>query len=179
MYMNSNSAPGYSNVGTGNWTQEMLRLENAGQNVVPFTAGTPVPRTDAVMPLSTRADGMANLETGTGTTDNTLHMRNNLPSDVIEAPTSREEVYKGSLKAILSQNKGTYIVATFLVGTQNMVSWEGILYDVGNDYVTIYQEPRDRYIVSDIYSLKFMEFYDTQKRDACNEILQQAGWSRP
>ena len=177
MYMNSNSAPGYSNVGTGNWTQEMRRLENAGQNVVPFTAGTPVPRTDATMPMRTGTElGMANMETGAATTDNALQMRNNLPSDVVEAPVSRDEVSKGSLKAMLARNEGNYIVATFLVGTQNMVSWEGILYDVGNDYVTIYQEPRDRYIVSDIYSLKFMEFYDTQRRDACNELLQQSGW---
>ena len=79
---------------------------------------------------------------------------------------------------MLSRFKGNYVVATFLVGTQNMVSWEGVLFDVGNDYVTIYQQPRDRYIVSDIYSLKFIEFYDTARRDACDAILGQAGWNR-
>ena len=77
---------------------------------------------------------------------------------------------------MLSKNVGNYIVASFLVGTQNMVSWEGILYDVGNDYLTIYQETRDRYIVSDYYSLKFIEFYDTQRRELCNTILQENGW---
>ena len=70
---------------------------------------------------------------------------------------------------------GNYVVATFLVGTQNTTSWEGILYDVGNDYMTIYQEGRDRYIVSDIYSLKFIEFYDTRCRDICDEVLR-SGW---
>ena len=50
-----------------------------------------------------------------------------------------------------------------------------ILYDVGNDYMTIYQEGRDRYIVSDIYSLKFIEFYDTRCRDICDEVLR-SGW---
>ncbi len=105
-------------------------------------------------------------------------MPNGLPSEVIENPVSREEVYKGSLKAMLNRYKGNYVVATFLVGTQSMVSWEGILFDVGNDYVTIYQQPRDRYIVSDIYSLKFIEFYDTARRDACDAILGQAGWTR-
>lgn len=105
-----------------------------------------------------------------------LDMRNHLPAEVIESPTTLEEARLGSLKAMLSKNVGNYIVASFLVGTQNMVSWEGILYDVGNDYLTIYQETRDRYIVSDYYSLKFIEFYDTQRRELCNTILQENGW---
>ena len=67
-------------------------------------------------------------------------------------------------------------MATFLVGTQSTVSWEGILYDVGNDYVTLYQQGRDRYVVCDIYSLKYIEFYDTRSREMCQEILRQNGW---
>ena len=39
---------------------------------------------------------------------------------------------------MLARNEGSYVVATFLVGTQGTVSWEGILYDVGNDFITIY-----------------------------------------
>lgn len=104
-----------------------------------------------------------------------LQMQSGLPADVVEAPTTREEAYLGSLKAMLSRNVGNYIVATFLVGTQNLVSWEGVLYDVGNDYLTIYQESRDRYIVSDYYSLKFMEFYDTERRKLCDSMLQSGG----
>ena len=105
-----------------------------------------------------------------------LDMTNNLPSEVVEAPTSREEALLGSLKAALIRNKGNFIVATFLIGTQNTVSWEGILYEVGNDYVTIYQEGRDRYIVCDMYSLKYMEFYDTRRRELCDAILRERGW---
>lgn len=110
-----------------------------------------------------------------------LHMQNNLPTDVVTSPVSTQEAYMGSLKAMLSKNVGNYIVATFLVGTQGTFSWEGILYDVGNDYLTIYQQSRDRYIVSDIYSLKFIEFYDTERREMCNELLRQNNgntWSR-
>ena len=103
-------------------------------------------------------------------------MSNLLPSEVIESPTSMNEAYLGSLKAMLLRNKGNYIVANFLVGTQNTVSWEGILYEVGNDYVTIYQPGRDRYIVSDIYSLRYMEFYDIQRRELCNQLLRERGW---
>lgn len=105
-----------------------------------------------------------------------LDMHNRLPAEVVESPTTVSEAYKGSLNAMLSQNIGTYIVATFLVGTQSMVSWEGILYEVGNNYLTIYQEGRDRYIVADIYSLKFMEFYDVERRKLCEAILQDGNW---
>ena len=56
------------------------------------------------------------------------------------------------------------------------MSWEGILYEVGNDYVTIYQPGRDRYIVSDMYSLRYMEFYDIQRRELCNQLLRERGW---
>ena len=95
---------------------------------------------------------------------------------VIQAPTSVGEAYLGSWKALLSRYEGSYVVATFLVGTQNTVSWEGLLFDVGNDYLTIYQEARDRYIVSDYYSLKFIEFYDIQRRRRCAELLREDGW---
>lgn len=105
-----------------------------------------------------------------------LQMRNNLPAEVVESPTSTQEAYLGSLKAMLQRNKGNYIVATFLVGTQNTVSWEGILYDVGNDYVTIYQEGRDRYIVCDMYSLRYMEFYDVRRRQLCDRLIAGQNW---
>ena len=101
-----------------------------------------------------------------------MDLRHGLPADVIESPTTLEEARLGSLKAMLARYVGSYIVATFLVGTQNMVSWEGILYDVGNDYLTIYQENRDRYVVSDYYSLKFIEFYDTRRRTFCNAVME-------
>ena len=103
------------------------------------------------------------------------NMSNNLPAEVVESPTSLNEAFLGSLKATLLRNKGNFIVATFLIGTQNTMSWEGILYEVGNDYITIYQPGRDRYVVCDMYSLKYMEFYDTRRRELCNQLLAQRG----
>jgi hypothetical protein len=99
-----------------------------------------------------------------------------LPSEVIESPTTTDEAYRGSMKSMLGRNIGNYIVATFLIGTQGTISWEGVLYEVGNDYIIIYQQSRDRYIVGDIYSLKYVEFYDTRRREMCETILQQNGW---
>lgn len=102
--------------------------------------------------------------------------RTGLPAEVIESPTTAAEAYKGSLKAMLNRYIGAYVVATFLVGTQGTVSWEGVLFDVGNDFVTIYQEARDRYIVTDIYSLRYIEFYDTRRREMCEVLLRNQGW---
>ena len=104
-----------------------------------------------------------------------LSMRSDLPAEVVESPTTAGEAYMGSLKAMLNRNKGNYIVATFLVGTQNLSSWEGVLYDVGNDYVTIYQPGRDRYVVIDMYSLKYIEFYDTRRQQLCDQMLRERG----
>ena len=100
-------------------------------------------------------------------------IENNMPDDEIEAPTTMDEVYRGSMKALLLRNVGNYVVATFLIGTQTTVSWEGILYDVGNDYLAIYQSGRDQYIVSDLYSLKYVEFYDTRRRALCDSLLTE------
>ncbi len=94
---------------------------------------------------------------------NNLQMGTGMPDETITAPTTVSEAYLTSLKSLLNKNIGNYVVAAFLIGTQNMVSWEGVLYDVGSDFITIYQQPRERYIVCDIYSLKFIEFYDTQR----------------
>ncbi len=103
-------------------------------------------------------------------------IREELPEEVIQSPVSVEEAHKGSLKAMLARNEGNYVVATFLVGTQGTVSWEGILYDVGNDFITIYQPGRERYIVIDIYALKYIEFFDTRRREQCEAMLDENGW---
>ena len=104
-----------------------------------------------------------------------LDMRNTVSDEVIESPISVSEAHLGSLKAMLQRNRGNYIVATFLIGTQSTVSFEGILYEVGNDFVTIYQEGRNRYIVVDMYSLKYIEFYDTRRQQLCDQMLRERG----
>ena len=80
----------------------------------------------------------------------------------MENPLSNAEVYQGSLKSLLSRNLGYYIVAIFQVGTQSTVSVPGILFTVGNDYIILYQPNEDRYVMGDLYALKFVEFHETQ-----------------
>lgn len=162
---------------------QMGQMNNGGMQMDQMASGVNQQMNDMWM---NQGDMNAGMQMPTGTLQmsrsgqppqrNDLNMRNNLPDEVIESPTTVNEAYLGSLKATLLRNKGNYIVATFLVGTQNTVSWEGILYEVGNDYVTIYQPGRDRYIVNDMYSLRYMEFYDTRKREMCDRLLQNQGW---
>ena len=153
-----------SDTGRGGMEQDMLSAENwlpdADSLIVPERDGNPVPTGPRTVPADEIGEVWPNIE-------------NNLSNDVIESPTTMEEVYRGSMKSLLLRNVGNYVVATFLIGTQTTVSWEGILYDVGNDYLAIYQSGRDQYIVSDLYSLKYVEFYDTRRRELCDSLLTE------
>lgn len=103
----------------------------------------------------------------------TLDLQTHQPLEVIEAPTSMNEAFLGSLKSMLLRNRGSFVTATFLIGTQGTAVWEGILYEVGNDHIVVYQPGRQRYIACDLYSLKYIEFYDTRRQEMCDNILQQ------
>lgn len=105
----------------------------------------------------------------------TLDLETHQPIEVIEAPTSMNEAFLGSMKSMLMRNRGSFVTATFLIGTQGTTTWEGILHDVGNDHIIIFQPGRQRYIACDLYALKYIEFYDTRERDACRQLLRQSG----
>jgi len=108
-------------------------------------------------------------EFGTGAAPD---MMSHQPSEVIEAPATMNEAYLGSLKAMLLRNRGNLVTATFLIGTQGTMAWEGILYEVGNDYIVISQPGRGRYIACDIYALKYIEVYDVRQREMFLDFLR-------
>lgn len=95
-----------------------------------------------------------------------LHLRpeEELSESQIENPQSNRELYLDSLSAILRENVGYYVICEFLIGTINIVRREGILYSSGYNFLTLYQEEQDRYVVCDIFSLKFITFYDSTTR---------------
>lgn len=78
--------------------------------------------------------------------------------EMLENPMSVSEAYQTSWKSLLAQNLGRYVLVSFLMGTQQTVVAEGVLYEVGNDYIVLYQPVRDSYITADLYSVKFVEF---------------------
>ena len=64
----------------------------------------------------------------------------------------------GSLRELLSRNVGQYAAASFLVGSCRLVRLEGVLEEVGTDYLVLRQW--DFSTGCDLYALKFIEFHD-------------------
>ena len=89
-----------------------------------------------------------------------MDLSTGLSADALENPATVEETRLGSLRSMLMKIVGHYVVASFLIGTEEAVSWEGFLYSVGNDYIVIFQPDIGRYVTGDLYSLKFVEFYN-------------------
>lgn len=89
-------------------------------------------------------------ENGGSQTDNFYHP----PQESFDS-----EEMRGSMQAILSQNIGAYVVVEFLIGTQETVRKQGMLYFVGRSFVTLYDEAANNFIICDIFSVKFVYFY--------------------
>ena len=66
--------------------------------------------------------------------------------------------FAGSWQQVLSNNIGEYCVIDFLIGTSGLVQKEGILYDVGMSFVTLFDPRAEDYVVCDFYSIKFVTF---------------------
>lgn len=56
---------------------------------------------------------------------------------------------------------GYYVSCDFLIGTQIIETKDGILAKVGTNFLTLYQPDLERYIVCDLYALKFISIYNT------------------
>lgn len=72
--------------------------------------------------------------------------------------------FNGSLQQILTDNIGQYVVVEFLIGTQNMTTREGILYFVGVSYIVLYDEQNNQYTICDLFSIKFVTFFEPGRR---------------
>ncbi len=61
----------------------------------------------------------------------------------------------------LQTSIGYYVSCEFLIGTQMIETRDGILAKVGTNFLTLYQPNLDRYIVCDLYALKFITIYNS------------------
>ena len=96
--------------------------------------------------------------------NNQVNLRpENISSDITD-PQTAEEIYRDSLNAVLRTNIGQYVVCEFLIGTNNTVLKDGIIYSVGVNFLTLYQEEENRYVVCDIYAVKFITFFNSRTR---------------
>lgn len=80
-----------------------------------------------------------------------------LPS-AIPGVSSAEQLLHSSWKSLMARNVGRSVLVSFLVGTQKTVVARGILYEVGSDYIALYQPERQSYVSADLYAIRFMEF---------------------
>jgi len=102
-------------------------------------------------------------------------MKNPVDMASTHSPADNSEAYQASLRSLLSRNIGYYIVCTFLVGSQQHVTWEGILHTVGSDYLVLYQPDFERYVSCDLYALKFAQFHNTRTTPYCNGAQSMQG----
>lgn len=114
---------------------------------------------------STQANGGATpdqITDGYGTehdrTDEQEEGMSSFPQDSFTEPMSADEAARNSWRALLARNVGRNVLVRFLMGTQNLITVEGELYEVGTDYIVIYQPLWDSHITADLYSVKFVEF---------------------
>lgn len=89
-------------------------------------------------------------------------MKNPVDMAHTHSPSGADDAYQASLRSLLSRNVGYFVVATFMMGTNQLVTWQGILHTVGSDYLVLYQPDYERYISGDIYALKFVQFHNVK-----------------
>lgn len=73
------------------------------------------------------------------------------------------DAYQGSIQQILRDNVGQYVDVEFLIGTGSLVTRSGVLNAVGVSYIVLYDATAGRYMICDLYSVKFVTFYDPER----------------
>ncbi len=68
--------------------------------------------------------------------------------------------YQGSMQQVLKENVGKYVIVEFLIGTGSLTSRQGLLYYVGAQFLVLYDEFETRFVVCDIFSVKFVTFLE-------------------
>lgn len=68
------------------------------------------------------------------------------------------ETFQGSMQQVLQDNIGSYVIVEFLIGTGTLNTRQGLLYYVGSQFLVLFDEIENRYVVCDIFSVKFVTF---------------------
>ena len=68
--------------------------------------------------------------------------------------------FQGSMQQVLQENVGKYVIVEFLIGTGSLTSRQGLLYYVGTQFLVLYDEFESRFVVCDIFSVKFVTFLE-------------------
>ena len=65
--------------------------------------------------------------------------------------------------AFLREQIGKLMRVEFLIGTGSLVTRSGVLNTVGVSYIVLYEAAQDRYMICDLYSIKFVTIYDPDR----------------
>lgn len=76
---------------------------------------------------------------------------------------NRGRIQGRSLPEVMADEVGHYIICQMLIGTNKMVVFEGVLTQVGNDYFVLFNESTNSLTSCDMYSLKFVTFFNTDR----------------
>ena len=97
-----------------------------------------------------------------------------VPRNNFGANTDNRESQTMMLAEELQSSIGYYVVCDFLIGTQLLETRDGILNSVGINFIVLYQPELDRYIVCDLYALKFITIYNSTDVPARNRNARRA-----
>lgn len=84
-------------------------------------------------------------------------------SNVFTVPPDQDfntVTFQGSMQQVLQENVGKYVIVEFLIGTGSLTSRQGLLYYVGTQFLVLLDEFESRFIVCDIFSVKFVTFLE-------------------
>lgn len=82
--------------------------------------------------------------------------------------------FQGSMQQVLQENVGKYVIVEFLIGTGSLTSRQGMLYYVGAQFLVLYDEFEARFVVCDIFSVKFVTFLEARSASTYPALDQSA-----
>ena len=77
-----------------------------------------------------------------------------------EVPSDEANALRGNIQQVLLENIGLFVSIDFLIGAATLVTKQGILYSVGVSFLVLYDPAQGTYMVCDLYSVKFVTFFD-------------------
>lgn len=159
-------------VSGGSWVYGSPSLSYNGQppsggvSVYTMSGTAPADAGASPMPLPGMNGGAA-AEGISSAAAQSRRMKNPVDMESTHMPAGNAEAYQASLRSLLDRNVGFFVVVTSLMGTQQSVTWQGILHTVGSDYIVLYQPDYERYISCDFYSIKFVQFHNVKGVPYC------------
>lgn len=92
-------------------------------------------------------------------------------TNVATSPTdASSQVSVENYQEMMSQLIGSYVITELLIGVDRLVLRQGYLTAVGPSYYILYDPEPGASTVCDIYSLKFITFFDSRERPTTEEF---------